>query len=108
MKYAGKIGFVETSELKDGVSKDIIIEKPYRGDVLQSSRYWSDASGNYQLNDDLMINNRISIVGDPYAMRNIYKMKYLEWNGTKWKITNVDVQYPRLILTISDVWLEES
>lgn len=108
MKYAGNIGFVETTEFKDGVSRDTIVEKPYRGDVLQSQRYWNDASGDYQLNDNLMINNRISIVCDPYALRNIFKMKYLTWQNAKWKITNVDVQYPRLILTISDVWLEDN
>lgn len=106
MKYYGKIGFADSTELVDGVSTDIIVERPYRGDVLQSLRYWNDASGDSQLNDNLMINNRISIVADPYATQNLYKMKYLIWQGTKWKVTNADVQYPRIILTISDVWLE--
>lgn len=108
MKYYGSIGFAETTDFQNGISKDIIVEKPYRGDVLQSSRYWNDASGDYQLNDNLMINNRISIVSDPYALQNMFKMKYLVWQGTKWKITNVEVQYPRLVLTISDVWLENN
>lgn len=107
MKYYGVIGFSDTEETSNGVWEDVIEERPYRGDVLQSYRYWEDASTNNQLNDNLMISNRISIVSDPYAVQNLYKMKYLVWNKTKWKITGADVQYPRVILTISGVWMED-
>jgi hypothetical protein len=27
-------------------------------------------------------------------------MRYVEFMGTKWKITNIEVQYPRLTLSI--------
>jgi hypothetical protein len=31
-------------------------------------------------------------------------MLYVEFMGTKWKITNVEVQYPRLILSVGGVY----
>jgi hypothetical protein len=52
----------------------------------------------------LAINNQISIVADPFANQNFHSMKYVEFMGTRWKITNVDVQYPRLILTMGGVY----
>ena len=49
-----------------------------------------------------MIATDISIVADPYAMNHSSTMVYAEVMGTKWKITSVEVQYPRLILTLGD------
>ena len=58
------------------------------------------------LNDDINVANEISIVADPYANQNFHLMKYVEFMGTKWKITTVEVQYPRLILSIGGVYNE--
>ena len=33
-------------------------------------------------------------------------MKYIEFEGTKWKITNVEVRYPRLNLTVGGIYNE--
>ena len=37
-------------------------------------------------------------------LSNQKRMAYAEIMGTKWKISEVEVQYPRLILTIGGVW----
>ena len=57
-----------------------------------------------QLNDNINIANEISIVADPYANGNFYAMRYVVFMGAKWKITNVRVAYPRLILTIGGIY----
>ena len=76
-------------------------ERDYRGDVLRNTRKWENGE---HLNDDLNVNNQISIVADAYANENFFAMRYISWMGAYWKITNVEVQRPRLILTIGGVY----
>jgi hypothetical protein len=96
-KFCGAIGFVKTIETRPGVWEEQSTEKKYYGDVIKNTRRWDAASG---LNDNLNINNQISIIADPYASLNFHSMRYIEFMGTPWIITNVEVAYPRLILTI--------
>lgn len=56
------------------------------------------------LNDDINVANEISIVADPFAMQNFHKMRYVVFMGEKWKVSSVEVQYPRLILTIGGIY----
>lgn len=100
-KFYGKIGYAETVKTKPGVWRPKIIEKPYFGDLIRNSRQYESAG---QVNDNLNIANEISIVADPYARQNFHSMRYVESMGAKWKITRVEVQYPRLILTIGGVY----
>lgn len=99
-KFYGKIGFIETVEspADSGVYVERATERNYFGDVLRNSRRWQAASD--QKNDNLTIDNEISIVADPYALQNFHSMRYIEWMGTLWKIANVSVEYPRLTLSI--------
>lgn len=100
-KWFGKIGFAETCETATDVWGSNITEKEYSGDVVKS-RYRIQSTGN--LNDDVIVVNEISIVADSFANKNFRYMKWIEFMGVNWKITNVDVQYPRLILTIGDIY----
>lgn len=100
-KYFGMIGYAESVETSPGVWEENIIERPYYGDFGRNTRQLQ-SSGN--LNDNVNISNEISIVSDPYANQNFHAMRYLEWMGTKWKISNVEVSYPRLILTVGGVF----
>lgn len=98
-KFCGVIGFAETKETKPGVWTEQITEHVYFGDMNRNTRRLQ-SSGN--LNDNIVIANELSIVADPYANENFHAMRYVEFMGTKWKISNVEVQYPRLILTLGD------
>ena len=100
-KYYGAIGYVETVETKPGVWKEQITERMYSGDLLRNTSKFHSAD---KLNDDINVSNEISIVADPYANQNFHLMRYVEFMGTKWKISNVEVQYPRLRLTIGCVY----
>lgn len=100
-KFYGMIGYAETVETKPGVWKEQITEKPYSGDLIRNTRKLQTAD---QLNDNVNVANEISIISDPFANENFYSMRYVEFMGAKWKITNVEVQYPRLILTIGGVY----
>lgn len=100
-KYYGKIGFAESVESAPGVHVEKIVERNYYGELVRNSRRLQSAN---QLNDNINISNEISIVVDPYADKNFHMMRYIEFMGTKWKISNVEVQPPRLILTVGGVW----
>ena len=100
-KWFGKIGYAETVETKPGVWEEKITPREYYGNLLRNSRRLQSTD---QVNDDINISNEISIVADPYANEHFYAMRYAEFSGAKWKITNVEVQYPRLILTLGGVW----
>lgn len=100
-KFHGNIGFSEQYEARPGVWSDRIVEKEYFGDTLSSSFINSSSS---EVNDDLRLNNRISIISNTYAIENFQFMKYITYMGVKWTITNVEVQYPRLVLTIGGVY----
>lgn len=100
-KWFGKIGYAVTSETRPGIWEEVIVERNYYGDMTRNSRRLQSAS---QVNDDININNELSIISDPYAMNSFHAMRYAEFMGTKWKITNVEVQYPRLILSLGGLY----
>lgn len=100
-RFYGSIGYEDTVETSLGVWEEVITVKNYFGNVGRNSRRL-ESSGS--LNDDININNEFSIVADPFAEKNFHKMRYIEFMGTKWKITNVEVKYPRLILTTGGVY----
>lgn len=99
-KFFGKIGYAGTEQTKPGVWTEVITEREYFGDLIRNTRRLQASSN---LNDNITVANEISIVADPYANQNFHAMRYVEFMGAKWKITNVEVQYPRLILTLGDV-----
>lgn len=103
-KWFGKIGFAETVETEPGVWKNQITTHEYYGDLIRNSRRLQTTAD--KVNDDINISNQLSIVADPYANENFHAMRYAEFMGSKWKITDVEVQYPRLILTLGGVWNE--
>lgn len=102
-KFYGKIGYIDTVESEPGYWEEKAIEREYYGDITRNtSRYQHEG----QVNDNIVINNILSIVADPYANENFQHIRYVIWLGTKWKVTNVEVQYPRLILTLGGVYNE--
>lgn len=100
-KFFGPIGYAESKEIRPGVHQDVITERFYRGDVIRNTRRLQTTD---KVNDDIEITNQISILADPFANGNFHAMRYVGFMGAKWKITNVDVEYPRLILTIGGVY----
>lgn len=100
-KWFGKIGYAETVETAPGVWVEQITVREYYGDLTRNTRRLQTAD---KVNDDLNINNELSIVSDPYAYNHFYAMRYAEFMGAKWKITNVEVQLPRLILSLGGLY----
>ena len=102
-KFYGKVGYIQTVESEPGYWEEKAIERDYYGDITRNTSRYQNGG---QVNDNIVINNILSIVADPYANENFQHMRYVEWMGAKWKITNVEVQYPRLLLTLGGVYNE--
>lgn len=102
-KFYGEIGYFQTVETAPGVYTQQIIKKHYYGDVIKNIRRLQSGEN---LNDGINISNEISIVADPFANENFHSMLYVEFMGAKWKIKNVEVDYPRLRLSIGDLYNE--
>lgn len=100
-KSCGAIGFAEQVELSPGVTIDGIIERPYTFEVIRNTARFQSGD---QVNDDFVISNRISIIADFYTREHMGVMRYVSYLGTRWKITNIEVQFPRLILDLGGVY----
>lgn len=105
-KFSGSIGYAPTmTETSPGVYEEVMVIKHYTGDLIRNTRKLQTIN---QVNDNINVSNEISIVADPYANENFFSMRYVEFRGAKWKITNVDAsQYPRLILTVGGLYNEK-
>lgn len=102
-KFYGAVGYATPEQTRPGIWEDRITTRKYYGDLgrnvlrVQSSEH---------LNDNINIANEVSIIADAYAKENFHSMRYIEFMGAKWKITNVEVKHPRLILTIGGLYNE--
>lgn len=96
-KFYGKVGFLRTEESAPDVYSEVLTERLYKGDVIRNQkRYQSSES----LNDDVVLSNNISIVADNYANENVFAIRYVMYKGVPWKVTNAEIQRPRIILTL--------
>lgn len=108
-RYSGKIGYLITVEEeingeKTGICKEKYIERQAYGDVIQNYSKWDSAN---QLNDNISVNNKISIVADPFALANFQHIKYATWMKQKWKVSTIEPNYPRLILNIGGIYNDD-
>lgn len=100
-KWYGKIGYSVTAETEPGVWEPSIIEKNYFGDMISDRRKRQNSGDG---NDNISLANVISILADPFAYQNCSNIAYVEIMGAKWKVSDIEVQYPRLTLTIGGVY----
>lgn len=103
-KYYGAIGYQTTVEREDetGVYEERITERKYYGDVLKPHRRLESSS--FNLNDNITVSNQISILADAYAYQHFSDIRYADWMGVLWKVVNVEMERPRLILTLGGVY----
>lgn len=101
-KWYGVIGYIKPEQTSPGVYSDVVTERNYYGDIIRQSRGWSNPSDG--TNDNLTLNNQISILADSFASDNAGYMRYITIMGAKWKISNIEIQYPRLVLTIGGLY----
>ena len=102
-RYHGYVGYAIDVEAYPGVWEEQISEHEYFGDVLKNR---INIQQNSNVNAKITISNSISIIADPFAYEHVYAMRYVTYLNKKWTITNIDIQRPRLILTIGGLYNE--
>lgn len=100
-RFYGEVGYGTTVEKRPGVWVDDIVEYSYFGDVVRNTRRLENGQS---VNDNLSVGNSISIVADAYAREHIFAMRYVKWQGALWKIQEVEVVRPRLLLRLGGVY----
>ena len=100
-KWSGKVGYAKTVETNPGVWEEQITERVYKGDLIRNTRKLESSDN---VNDNINIANDISFVADAFAQDNFYNIRYATFRGQKWKVTSIDVQTPRLILTLGGLY----
>jgi hypothetical protein len=100
-RFHGKIGYAQTTETAPGVHEEVMVERVYQGEVTSDRRFLRAGE---QVNPGVSLGNSISIVADAFAFEQYFAMRYVEWAGTKWTVQDVEVQRPRLLLRLGEVF----
>ena len=100
-KFYGAIGYVSQIETVPGVWEDQKTEKNCRGDAPLNQQRWQSSE---KTNDDITLDNSISIIADEYAYANFGYIKYIVWQGQKWKVQSIAINRPRIVLQIGGLY----
>jgi hypothetical protein len=100
-RFAGSVGYVTQEEHVPGVWSPVETIKMMKGDVIRLSSTYQD---NGKVNSDMSLSHRVSLIGDAYAFENYFKLKWINFNGLKVEISAIEMQRPRIIVTLGGVW----
>ena len=103
-KFSGKVGFTGIQqETSPGVWERKLVERRMRGDVIRLSKNTLPTD---RLADDIKLSHRISVVADKFSYENFVNITWIEYMGVKWKVTSVEVERPRLVISVGGVYNE--
>jgi len=100
-KFSGTIGFVTTTETSPGVHEEVETEVSYTGNTLKATKRYSE-SGDVLKN--IVTNSRVSILADTFAVENMQDIRFARVRGIRWSVTTIDYEYPRMTLTLGEVY----
>jgi len=101
-RFFGRVGYaIGPTESGPGVWVEGIVEREYYGDILQNIRRLQEGPS---VNPDIDVQNSISVVADAYAMQHFFAIRYVVWAGVYWTVTSVEVQSPRLLFRLGEVY----
>lgn len=102
MRYFGKLGFAKTEEVAPGIWEPVNTERDVYGDVNNLTQ--RQQANQNSTNDDLVLSCEFSVIVDAFTEENFQHVKYITYLGSKWKVTNIKVARPRLILNVGGVY----
>lgn len=100
-KFCGAIGYSIQEETRPGVWTNVITEKKVFGETIKVN-FRTERSEN--LNDNLSISSQVSFIANAYARENFQFIKYCKFKGVLWKVVSIDVEFPRIILTLGGIY----
>lgn len=100
-KFSGLVGYITQSEISPGVWSSVENSIMMKGDVIRQS---SNTQNDDKVNSDITLSHRVSLIGDAYSFGNYYNIKWVDIRGAKWEVESVEIQRPRLIVTLGGIW----
>lgn len=102
-RFYGAVGFEILEETRPGIYTPTYRERNYKGDVVKSNRKWSPSES---VNDNLDINNDISIISDSFALSNFGVMRYVRWMEQVFSIKSamIDTERHRITLNLGGIF----
>lgn len=100
-RFAGLVGYVTQEETVPGVWSPVDKSVMMKGDIIRQS---SSVQNDSKVNSDITLNHRVSLMGDAYAFDNYYDLKWITISGRKWEVSSVEMQRPRLIVTVGGLY----
>jgi hypothetical protein len=100
-KFAGLVGYVTQDESVPGVWSPVENPVMMKGDVIRQSL---SRQNDNKVNNDVALNHRVSLLGDAYAFEQYFNIKWIELDGRKWEVSSIELQRPRIIVTIGGLW----
>lgn len=104
MKYLGEVGFIINEQTEPGVWKSQEVTQEVRGDIIQNTVSWQEGD---KINADVKFQNRISVVLTNFVMRNMMALRWITYNGVRFKISKIELKPPRMIFTMGDEYIKE-
>lgn len=105
MKWYGKVGYEIQEEVSPGVWAPRIVERQYYGELLRKIRHFQNSG---EVNDDVQLNMELRILADAYAFEHYGDIRYVEVQNSKWKISSVQVERPRLVVNFGGVYHDKT
>lgn len=102
-KLGTTIGFAISQEKSSGVFIEAIEERYYVGEIFKNTM---SSYSNQSVNPNLSLSNKFSMLVDSFSKDNHQKIRYAVFWGSKWKVTNIEIEGKRLILTIGGKYNE--
>ena len=96
MKFSGHVGIAVERETSPGVFEETIEPRNCRGDLIRLTRRMNTTP----VVPGLSMGNTFSFIADPYTLDKFFNIRYVEWKGVKWAATSVELQRPRILVTV--------
>ena len=100
-RFSDEVGYGHQTETKPGVYEDVIVEKHYYGDVLSSAKKNEETD---RVNDNISLENLFSVMADAFAYENYFNIRYVKYQGARWKVTKVEIKERRLLIRVGGIW----
>lgn len=100
-RYAGLVTYVTQAETRPGVWTEVVEQHFMKGDMLRKGSSFQNGD---KVHSDVSLNHRVSLVADDYALGNYYDIKRLEVDGKQWVVESIEIQRPRIIVTLGGLY----
>lgn len=99
MRYSGKLGVVEQTEVRPGVWEDVVKEYDVLGDVKQRTEALIQGSS---ILPTYRTTTSVSVPARGVGPIDNSMIRYLTYKGTRWQIATIVDKPPRLVLYIGE------